>query len=86
MGGFGGGVGAFVGGLASLGSAAADHRPSGDVAPGGVAVEVRGVAASDRRVVDVLKRYRPTSLELTDQAGRPVGPDELRQMPAGGST
>jgi hypothetical protein len=82
---FGGGVGAFIGGLASLGSAAPDHQPSGDEAPGGVAVEVRDVRAGDRGVIDVLKRFEPTALELTDARGVPIRPDELPQASADGS-
>jgi hypothetical protein len=69
---FAGGAGAFVGGIASLRSAAPDHRPTGDEAPGGAAVEVRAVGSSDRGLIEVLNRYRPTTLELTDATGRPV--------------
>src|SRR5262245_800880 len=79
---FGGGAGAFVGGIASLRSAAPDHRPTGDEAPGGAAVEVRTQGGPDRGVIEVLSRYRPASLELTDETGRPVGPDELRAAEA----
>ena len=81
---FGAGAGAFVGGIASLRSAAPDHRPTGDEAPGGTAVEVRSEGVPERRVIEVLNRYRPTSLALTDETGRPLGPDELRSMGAGG--
>ena len=69
---FAGGAGAFVGGIASLRSAAPDHRPTGDEAPGGTAVEVRAVGSTDRGLIELLNRYRPTTLELTDATGRPV--------------
>ena len=69
---FAGGAGAFVGGIASLRSAAPDHNPSGDDTPGGAAVEVRSVEPHDRGVIEVLNRYRPTTLELTDATGRPI--------------
>jgi len=82
---FGGGVGTFIGGLASLGSAAPDHQPSGDEAPGGVAVEVRDVGGSDRGAIDVLRRFSPTALELTDARGVPIHPDELPETSGGGS-
>jgi hypothetical protein len=72
---FASGAGAFVGGIASLRSAAPDHRPTGDEAPGGAAVEVRAVGSSDRGLIELLNRYRPTTLELTDATGRPVPPD-----------
>jgi hypothetical protein len=75
---FGAGAGAFVGGIASLRSAAPDHRPTGEETPGGAAVEIRFEAGIDRAVIDVLQRYRPTSLALTDETGRPMGPDEVR--------
>jgi hypothetical protein len=73
---FAGGAGAFIGGIASLRSAAPDHRPTGDEAPGGAAVEVRTVGSPDRDVIEVLRRHRPTTLEVTDATGRPVPPDD----------
>ena len=69
---FGGGAGAFVGGIASLRSAAPIIGRPGDEAPGGAAVEVSAVGPQDRRVVEVLRRYRPTALQLTDASGRPI--------------
>ena len=69
---FAAGAGAFVGGIASLRSAAPDHRPTGDEAPGGAAVEVRAVGPSDRGMIELLDRSRPSSLELTDATGRPI--------------
>ena len=69
---FGAGAGAFVGGIASLRSAAPDHRVAGDEAPGGAAVEVRAVGAQDRGVIEVLHRYGPTTVQRTDATGRPI--------------
>jgi hypothetical protein len=70
---FAGGAGAFVGGIASLRSAAPDHRTAGDEVPGGTAVEVRAVGRTDPGPLEVLERSRPTTMEITDATGRPVG-------------